>query len=730
MIRMSRKQKLAVRIFALLGATAVLMVFMRYNNAVTEADAAFYEERGLSFISKTDGKEFSIYRDNEWQNEFLEGVNIGAAKPGYFPGELGITEEDYLRWFGYISDMHAEVIRVYTTLDPAFYNALYEFNRTAEQPLYLMQGVWINEEDIATLQDAFAEDEKIKQDFVADAKNLVDIFHGNAVLPEKPGFASGEYTKDISPYVIGWIMGIEWDPAFVETTNLNSPGKTSFSGEYLYTEDASPFEVFLSEAGDAVLRYEAEEYRTTRALGFTNWVTTDMLEHPSEPYEKEDKAVVNTEHIKARSSFPAGLFAAYHIYPYYPDFLSYEEEYIQDVDENGEINTYRAYLEDLMAEHTVPVLVAEFGVPASRGKAHESLYSGYDQGNHDETEQGEIVVDLLQDIHSEGYCGGLVFTWQDEWFKRTWNTMDFDLADRRAYWSNPQTNEQEFGLMAFDPGEEASARYVDGDISDWSKTEPIAETTDGALHAASDEKYLYLMVATKGFDFGADTLCIPIDTIADQGNTAAAGQQLQFSSGADFMVRIAGADDARILVDAYYDSFHYLYAEQLGMIDKNSAFAVKDSGIFNPMLHCLSREIFLPASQQTLPFSSYETGLLSLGDANPEHEAYDSLTDYAVKDGNVEIRIPWQLLNVMDPSTKQIMGDLYENGKIQAQATDGFKIGMAVQKSGELATSPVKMAKYTWEAWDMPTYHERLKPSYYIIQEAFEALDEHAASAE
>ncbi|CZQ93090.1 hypothetical protein SAMN05216375_10541 [Trichococcus ilyis] len=730
MIRMSRKQKLAVRIFALLGATAVLMVFMRYNNAVTEADAAFYEERGLSFISKTDGKEFSIYRDNEWQNEFLEGVNIGAAKPGYFPGELGITEEDYLRWFGYISDMHAEVIRVYTTLDPAFYNALYEFNRTAEQPLYLMQGVWINEEDIATLQDAFAEDEKIKQDFVADAKNLVDIFHGNAVLPEKPGFASGEYTKDISPYVIGWIMGIEWDPAFVETTNLNSPGKTSFSGEYLYTEDASPFEVFLSEAGDAVLRYEAEEYRTTRALGFTNWVTTDMLEHPSEPYEKEDKAVVNTEHIKARSSFPAGLFAAYHIYPYYPDFLSYEEEYIQDVDENGEINTYRAYLEDLMAEHTVPVLVAEFGVPASRGKAHESLYSGYDQGNHDETEQGEIVVDLLQDIHSEGYCGGLVFTWQDEWFKRTWNTMDFDLADRRAYWSNPQTNEQEFGLMAFDPGEEASARYVDGDISDWSKTEPIAETTDGALYAASDEKYLYLMVATEGFDFGADTLCIPIDTIADQGNTAAAGQQLQFSSGADFMVRIAGADDARILVDAYYDSFHYLYAEQLGMIDKNSAFAVKDSGIFNPMLHCLSREIFLPASQQTLPFSSYETGLLSLGDANPEHEAYDSLTDYAVKDGNVEIRIPWQLLNVMDPSTKQIMGDHYENGKIQAQATDGFKIGMAVQKSGELATSPVKMAKYTWEAWDMPTYHERLKPSYYIIQEAFEALDEHAASAE
>lgn len=722
---MNSKKKLVATLFTLISATTALLFFMEQNNATAEKEAAFYEEGGLRFVSKASDKQFSIYRESGWENEFLEGVNIGAAKPGYFPGELGITEEDYLRWFGYISEMNAEVIRLYTTLEPAFYDALYEFNRKAEQPLYLMQGVWINEDDIAALQDAYAEDGKIKQDFIADAKDLVDIFHGNAVLPEKSGFASGKYTKDISPYVIGWIMGIEWDPEFVETTNLNNPEKTSYSGEFLFTEGASPFEVFLSEAGDAVLQYEAKEYQTTRALGFTNWVTTDMLEHPSEPYEKEDKAVVNTEHIKAQEAFPAGLFAAYHIYPYYPDFLSYEEEYIQDVDENGEINTYRAYLEDLMAQHTVPVMVAEFGVPASRGKAHESLYSGYDQGNHDETEQGEIVADLLQDIHSEGYCGGLIFTWQDEWFKRTWNTMDFDLADRRAYWSNPQTNEQDFGLMAFEPGEEEAVHYVDGDISDWSKAEPISETEDGTLYAASDAEYLYLMVESDGFAFGADTLLIPIDTIAGQGNTTAADQQVQFTNAADFLIRIAGEGDARIFVDAYYDSFHYLYAEQLGMIEKNPAYSVKDSGIFNPMLHCLSREIFLPATQQTIPFSAYETGLLTLGDANPEHADYNSLTDYAVKEGNVEIRIPWQLLNVMDPSAKQVIGDLYKNGKIQAQGTEGFKLGMAVQVSGEQKDTLIKMADYSWETWDMPTYHERLKPSYYIIQETFAEMDQH-----
>ena len=47
-------------------------------------------------------------------------------------------------------------------------------------------------------------------------------------------------------------------------------------------------------------------------------------------------------------------------------------------------------------------------------------------------------------------AGGLVFSWHDEWFKRTWNTMDYDHPDRRPFWDNIQTNEQHFGLLCFD----------------------------------------------------------------------------------------------------------------------------------------------------------------------------------------------------------------------------------------------------------------------------------------
>jgi hypothetical protein len=689
---------------------------------VTNQRGKPYEKDGLKFVSKVGGKDFYVYSDGIWQKKFLKGVNIGAAKPGSFPGELAISKDEYLRWFKYISDMNADVIRVYTTLKPDFYDALYEFNSKAKKPLYLIQGVWVKEEDVASSNDAYANNDKIKNDFIKDANDLVDIFHGNPMLPLKKGFASGKYKSDISKYVIGWILGIEWDPTFVEDTNKNNPTNNTYSGNFLYTKGASPFETFLCEVGDKVLDYEASKYKTTRALSFTNWLTTDMLKHPNEPYKNEDMSVVNMEHIKSQKRFKSGVFASYHIYPYYPDFLNYQKEYVNFKDENGKINTYKAYLRDLFKEHTMPVLVAEFGVPASRGMAHKSLYSGYNQGNHDESEQGKIITNLLQDIHEEGYCGAIVFTWQDEWFKKTWNTMDLDLPNSRPFWSNPQTNEQEFGLMAFDPGKEKSSCYVDGDISDWNKDKSIYKTNNVSLYVKSDEEYVYLMAKTKNFDFSKDSLYIPVDSLQGQGNTLDKARDIGFERPADFLIQISGKKNSKILVDAYYDSFYYLYGEQLKMIEKKPSYNTIGNGIFNPMYLCLSREMYLPEDRKTVPFSQYETGFLKYGDANPEHKDYNSLTDFSAHDGNIEMRIPWQLLNVMDPSTKEIMGDLYKNKSVKAEKTKGMYFGAKIVKSGIVDHSKIGMGYYTWQPWELPTYHERLKPSYYILQSAFKAL--------
>ena len=701
-----------------------------------------------NFIAKVEGRDFFVYSNGAWEKKFLKGVNMGVTKPGYFPGEFAITKAEYLRWFQYISDMNADVMRVYTIQNPDFYDALLEFNKTSKRPLYLLQGVYLREDLIITLENAYAHDGIIKKEFLADAKNLVDIFHGNAKLPERLGYASGEYKSDVSPYVIGWVLGIEWEPMFVAKTNKwNS--RLDYNGKYLYTEGATPFEVFLCEVGDEVIAYEAEKYNTMRPLSYTNWLTTDVLKHDNEPFSShEDKVTVNTEHIKHRPAFMPGVFAAYHVYPYYPDFLNYQSDYVAFRDETGKINTYRAYLRDLYRHHTMPVMVAEFGVPAARGMAHIAKYSGFNQGQHDEEEQGRIETALMQDIYAEGYCGALLFSSQDEWFKRVWNTMQFEDPSRRPFWHNAQANEQSFGILAFDPGAAKVISDVDGDIDEWKNDKPTYVNEVVELYAKADEKYLYLLAKTKNFDFAKDVLYIAFDTMANQGNSGDVSRKLKFSRPAEFLLQIDGLNNSRIVVDAYYDAFHYIYGEKNKFIDSKPSYRKKDQGLFNTMQLCISNPLFLPQDRKDFPFLSYETGVLRHGNANPQHKDYHSLTDFAVKNGNVEIRIPWQLLNIMDPSKKIAMADLYsrkgikmesnfvkretfmdfeQDDGIKGQRIDGVYVGAGIMKSGQTNDLTIGMDYYTWQPWQMPTYHERLKKSYYVLQKAFKELDDHKA---
>ncbi|MBQ7699138.1 MAG: family 2 glycosyl transferase [Clostridia bacterium] len=685
------------------------------TDLVKNADEFTDIETDIHYRFKADGQNFYVFREGEWRKLFMTGVNIGATEPGLFPGDLSISYETYYRWFGYISAMNCNCIRVYTAMGPQFYLALNDYNKTADNPLYLYQGVWVNEEDIDRLNDVYAENEKILNGFMEDALTLVDIIHGNAVVAPSPGEASGTYRTDVSRWLAGWIIGIEWDPNLVLNTNSQHPDKREYDGEYLYTQSSTPFEAFLCRVGDAVIKKQSETYNFQSPFAVTNWITTDPLIHPNEPYQDEDKAVVNSESIKSRK-FAAGMFASYHIYPYYPDSLNYQEDYISYRDEKNKVNPYEAYLKDLKLVHNLPILVAEFGIPTSRGMGHESIM-GYNQGGVDETKQGEMLTDMFDSIYETGYAGGLVFTWQDEWFKRTWNNVMFDLADHRAYWSNIQTSEQSFGLLAFDPGSRHCVCYIDGEYSDWEGVSAVATTDHGAIYVQNDERYLYICVKAENYDFNNDTLFIPINTIEGQGNARARDYGLTFNDYADFLIKIHGANDSHILVDRYYDAFRYYFVESKMLVDvlpkENSG--KKDSGYFDDMLMCYGYNLTVKGTGETVKDKVYETGKLKYGNGNPSSEKYESLADFCYGSGCVEIRIPWQLLNVMDPSTKQQIGDFYADQMFSTVSYDSFSFGFGITKTGEKAEIEIN-GSYIQKGWSYPAWHERLKPSYYVLQ--------------
>ncbi len=679
------------------------------------------EMEGIKYPSRINEQKFEVFQDGKWQPMTIKGVNMGMAKPGTFPGEAAITYSEYERWFEQIGEMNANALRVYTLHPPAFYTALKRYNETAETPLYLLQGVWIDEEPLSKKLDAF--DTEITERFQREIHKLVDVIHGNAEVSPELGHASGKYNADVSPYVLGWVAGIEWDPIMVHNMDEKHPNLGEFTGDYIYTENANPMEHWLASQLDSLAMYEMENYKSIRPLSFTNWVTTDNLEHPSDVGDIEDIATVDPNHIKVKAILSeTGIFASYHVYPYYPDFLNLEEKYTEYIDHRGARNNYAGYLKDLKDSHELPILIAEFGVPASRGKTHDNPF-GWNQGFISEKQHGEIAQHLHEDILEMDMLGGLLFTWQDEWFKRTWNTMDYDNSDQRPFWSNAQTNEQQFGLLSFD----RHKVKVDGE-DDWATDNALYKNGSGSMQslvADHDERYLYLKTTFNEDSkkwLGEETFNLYFNIRPEAGITVAPATGE--TAKADFRLTIKDRESARLMVAGDYDMFYYDYAN----LQKLIAPSTKDiSKEFHPIRLALTKKLIRPDTGEVIPFNSYETGVMQYGIANPDMEQYDSLNDwyYSEDTGILEIRIPWMLLNAKDPSQKEFVGDLQKDGIDATKTIDGIGIFATLTDRENTivdSTSSGKQAYYTWENWDLPESEERLKQSYYILQDYFEGI--------
>ncbi len=351
----------------------------------------------------------------------IRGVNLGVGIPGKWATDYAIDKETYLRWFKQIQDLGANTIRVYTIQSEVFYDAFYEYNQNRQQPLYLLHGVWVNDYIQNSHRDAF--DPDFQQKLMDDCRIVVDIIHGQRTFSLGRGVGSGRYRRDISPWVLGYIVGVEWEDMTVAYTNHKYPDRTEYIGKYLYTSpDASPFERMLCEVGDSMIAYETQRYKQQRLLAFSNWPTTDPLDYNKSITAFFMKcAKVDVEHICSTDAFLSGQFASYHIYPYYPNYLLYEEDKSDFFrTETGRINTYRTYLQRITDHHTMPVVISEYGVSTGRGMAQRDANTGRNQGNMSEQAQGEAIVQCYEDIMASGCAGSCVFTWQDEWFKRTW----------------------------------------------------------------------------------------------------------------------------------------------------------------------------------------------------------------------------------------------------------------------------------------------------------------------
>ena len=513
----------------------------------------------------------------------------------------------------------------------------------------------------------------------------------------------------------------------------------------------------LAQVGDNIIEYESTRYKQQRLVAFSNWPTTDPFLYPVEITNFFMKcAQVDVEHIKTTEAFQSGYFASYHVYPYYPDYLHYVlnpvemvstdevwtgvnessalalsqggvpiEDYLTGdttadfYDSQGRVNTYYAYLKALNNYHTIPVVISEYGVSTGRGMAQRDINTGRSQGHMTEQEQGQALIDCYKDIMDAGSAGSCAFTWQDEWFKRTWNTMANVDLDNTPYWSDYQTNEQYFGLLAFDPGEEESVCYVDGDPSEWTEEDVVLETGGGSLSMKYDEKFIYFYA--QGFDPQAETIYIPIDTTPKTGTTYCQNYGLTFQRPVDFVIRIDGEENSRVVVQKRYEVLRAMFMRETEDQDPYLDVPDLDTPEFQYIDLMLQTATPLLTGNWESSAEVYETGALRCGNANPDADDFDSLADYMFTADGVEIRIPWQLLNFSNPSEMMVHDDYYEHYGVENLHIDEMYVGLTW---GDGAQERISMASFPLEGWGKTvTYHERLKRSYYILQEYWAGLD-------
>ncbi len=696
----------------------LLRYFMLYENLFFRSLNA---DEPISVFATADTDFIRLGADKSAEPFVIRGVIVDACIPGYFTSDFAATEAQYYTWLTQIADMGANTVNVYTIMDSEFYNAFARFNRERETPLYLLQGLTFPDYDLNNAKDAFG----LLDYYLEHMKTMVNVIHGNELVALGRVSGSGNYLENVSEWTIGYVIGSEWTPYTVAYTDQAHQQSDSYVGEYYCaSDDATATESLLAQMADTLMRYETERYRTQRLISFSNGLATDPLEYkPNVQLQLDKCARLNTDHIVPTDKTLSGCFAGYWMRAHITNFLDclsdgdkkQYSEILSLVDPSG---IYDGYVQFLTLLHDMPVVILNYGFSTARA-TDQHASSEHPQGRFTEREQGLALVEAYRGFLAAGCQGAVIGSWQDNWSRTTWNTLFSIDEEREQLWYDVQSIENCYGILSFTPlQEDSTVCYMDGNTDDWTGIEPAVTQNGCRLSAQYDAAYLYLLVQGAQFDA---PLYIPLDVTPNSGSLTLADSDARFTRYADFLIALDTDGSAQMLVQQRYDAARVMYEERISGENPFYHVPLANTDVFLPIRNVLkvpfdaSLDLLGMDQAQREAFRRYdtvETGRLRAGNANPNASQYDSLADYCYGGDCVEIRIPWQLLNLSDPSGSMAHADYYAHYGVQAERIDCIYIGAAPQS----ATEQTVMNAIPLHGWERILYSERLKQSYGIIQ--------------
>lgn len=669
--------------------------------------------------------------NNNWQ-EFpkFAAVNFGVTKPGYQPGQVILDYDDYMHRFKQLEIMGINVIRVYALLSPEFYKALNEWNANPKHTtIYVLHGTAFPEFEMEHNNGTSAFDEEITRLMKLDIQKAMVGVYGGGKFPYKYDYSNGgkkpiygEYNFDISKYLIGWVVSGEISPYCINRTNGDVSAPSEFQGKYFESlPTASKFEVWVAQMFEYLAEESIIKYNKMAPISHTNWVTTDGMKHSREPrfdepfdqaageidYSSvEDWQEFDIRNIKVNlNTWEAGKFYNQHAYPYYPEMIKL-----------GTQDPFKEYLQQLKGNFSdLPLIITEFGLPTSHGISAFERTFGRTHGFLTEKDQGDRMYTMMKMMTDELDMNGVViFQMNDEWFKRSWNTKEYEI--NRQQWKNVLTSEQYFGM--FDVTSHPDLRI----------NQEIQENDFYKVTIENNYEFVSLDIDLKRPLEGGSEIMVGIDMMP-------AGVKEWFGTNFDKEIdayMLIKEDSVEFFVSSDYDSYKKRYGQWLEPdIYTQDYFNHISFGTPKMLVKVPTKALWLDPNcdgQKSLVqgnnlFISQNKYLQNADRCyigqdkhnNNELVTYYEAQIFAVPFNNrlvtrgedtIKINIPYQLLGYSDPSshTKTFMTGFGKQFQVSHQE---YKTPLNFQFTYRIGTE-FKESKmnmdFTWKSWGLPEF--------------------------
>lgn len=660
-------------------------------------------DRELSITTPFFVRDEAIYMEQSNKEPFtIKGVEVSSSYGPKKGTDFTISEETWMRWFEMIEQMGANTIRVSTVLDDQFYNAFYQYNINNETPLYLLQGMQVTVDDmILDVKDH--KNPKFFESLKKDGRNLVDIIHGRKIILTNKYKGSGFYFRDVSPWVIGFLIGDEWNQDTIGYIDQTLDYKPVFNGKYVGTiEEATNFEALMAKVIDHIAGYESRKYHTQRPMSVNSLFIMDPFHYEEHYAAQLGKFTTFTmDHIRPTPNLKSGLFASY-------AFEEIEFPYLDMINraERSAFPNATSYLDLLLQSHQTPVIISSVGYPGT----------GY---LNDTTKQEDILVNDLTTFDTLGYNGAVIHTWQDVWDRRTPETSYAVDLQQVNDWHDALTSTQHFGLLGFKPYREKTLMEVDGKDDDWKDVEAAMQNKTGKIKMTRDHAYLYFWLEDQMINEQA-AFYIALDTNPGLGSKEPNMINTLFDRDIDFLIEMYPGRGASVYVQERYQSIRGNFLEIVSGKNPFESYPEKHANKFERVKY-LKDEKRMQTEEELLDFKTkyFRYTFENVNHLTVRDETQINDVDVAVGDGSVEIRIPYQLLNVYDPMKFTIHDDYYEHYGVEPLQVEQIYLSVA-NRHGKSTKSTAIPIESIGELEDVEEY---LKPAYFTVKNYWKGED-------